>query len=315
MSANQSPVAVIDLGTNTFHLLIAAKKPDKGFETLHRETFVARIGQGGISQGMLTDEAYQRTIGALEGFRQQTDKFGVTPDRIFATATSAIRSAHNGSQLVEEILHKTGIQIQIITGDKEAEYIYYGVQAALYIGEPTSLIMDIGGGSVEFILCNANQIYWKQSFEIGAQRLLDQFMQTDPISPQAIGRLNTYLDEKLIPLTNAIHQYQPEVLIGASGTFETLCAMQAEQEGQTIDLEELIEGELKFERFQTILQQLLQNDRAGRLALPGMLAMRVDMIVVASCLLNFVLQKYSLPRIRVSGYALKEGVLATLDID
>jgi exopolyphosphatase/guanosine-5'-triphosphate,3'-diphosphate pyrophosphatase len=305
-------VAVIDLGTNTFHLLIAEGRPGGKPAVLHRETFVAKIGQGGISQGILTDEAFTRTLSALEGFRRQIDTFGVAPESVFATATSAIRNARNGAALVEAVARQTGITVRVISGDQEAGYIYDGVRSAVPLGTATSLVMDIGGGSVEFILANAEKIYWKRSFEIGAQRLLDQYLTTDPISPAAVRRLHDYLEETLIPLTNAVHQYQPTALVGASGAFETLCAIDAEKRGESLDVITLVEGTLELSSFQAILQQLLTNDRAGRLAIPGMLPMRVDMIVVASCLLDFVLRKYDLHRIRVSGYALKEGVLSQL---
>ncbi len=305
-------VAVIDLGTNTFHLLIAEGQPGGKPAVLHRETFVAKIGQSGISQGILTDEAFARTLSALEGFRRRIDGFGVPPESVFATATSAIRNARNGAALVEAIARQTGITVRVISGDQEAEYIYYGVRSAVALGTAPALVMDIGGGSVEFILANAGKIYWKRSFEIGAQRLLDRYLTTDPISPTAVRRLHEYLEETLIPLTNAVHQYQPVALVGASGAFKTLCAIDAEKRGESPDVGTLVEGTLELASFQTILQQLLTNDRAGRLAIPGMLPMRVDMIVVAGCLLDFVLRKYDLHRIRVSGYALKEGVLSQL---
>jgi exopolyphosphatase/guanosine-5'-triphosphate,3'-diphosphate pyrophosphatase len=215
--------AVIDLGTNTFHLLIAEILADGNIHRLHEEKFIAKIGKGGISKGILSDEAYHRTLQALQHFRNQIDKFGVPDENITAMATSAIRNASNGKQLVAEIYQQTRICLQVISGDKEAEYIYYGVRSAVPIGNTVSMIMDIGGGSVEFIICTQDTIFWKQSFEIGAQRLLDIFMHTDPIADYAVQKLQEYLQEKLIPLTNAVHQYAPQILIGASGSFETLC--------------------------------------------------------------------------------------------
>ena len=159
-------------------------------------------------------------------------------------ATSAIRNAVKGEALVAAIAQQTGIAVRVISGDQEAEYIYYGVRSALPLGRATALVMDIGGGSVEFILCNAEKIYWKRSFEIGAQRLLDRYMSTDPISPSAVRRLHDYLEETLIPLTNAVHQYQPVALVGASGAFETLCAIDAEKRGRSLDVATLVEGTL-----------------------------------------------------------------------
>jgi exopolyphosphatase / guanosine-5'-triphosphate,3'-diphosphate pyrophosphatase len=276
---------------------------------LHKETLAMKIGQGGISQGVLTESAYQRTVKALQHFREAIDRHGVVPEKVFATATSAIRSAKNGAQLVAEIEAKTGIRIQVIAGDKEAEYIYYGVKAALSLGKQPSLIMDIGGGSVEFIIGNEEGVFWKRSFEIGAQRLLDLFMPADPIPAQSVNQLNTYLEEKLAPLAEAVKQHQPKVLIGSSGTFDTLIDMHHLHNGLPAPQDDLTEFSLPIDSFFRMHQQLITLNQLERLAIPGMLEMRVDMIVVASCLIQFVLRCFAIPTIRVSTYALKEGVL------
>ncbi|MES2734093.1 MAG: phosphatase [Bacteroidota bacterium] len=307
------PAAIIDLGTNTFHLLIAEPQ-DCYFSAIHKESLVMKIGQGGISQGLLTGDAYQRTIEALAHFRQVIDQHGVSIERVFATATSAIRNARNGAQLVRDIEAKTGIRVEIINGDKEAEYIYQGVKASLALGQSRSLIMDIGGGSVECIIGNDTEINWKQSFEIGAQRLLDLFVSTDPISSQSITALNDYLAEKLIPLTEAVRQYQPQTLVGSSGSFDTLAEIHYLSIGQEYDEDKQTAFSLPIQAYFQISHQLLTFNQQERLQIPGISAMRVDMIVVASCLINFALQQYPLQAhpIRVSSYALKEGVMQSL---
>lgn len=304
------PLAVIDLGTNTFHLLIAIKDTTAGFTTLHAEQFVARIGKGGINQGIIADEAYQRALQALQHFRQKLDNYGVTADKVFATATSAIRNASNGKALIADIFAQTGIEVKVISGDEEAALIYLGVRAFMQpLGDENALILDIGGGSVECIICNKGGILWKQSFEIGAQRLLDKFMQSDPISVIAVMKLQEYLQEKLISLTNAVHQYAPQVLIGASGAFDTLAAIyQKKQSSVAKDIPANVMA-LTPEDFKEIYEELLIRNKQERLAIPGMLEMRVDMIVVASCLIDLILNQYGITKIRVSAYALKEGLL------
>ena len=304
-----TPVAVIDMGTNTFHLLIAKKNAPSGFSTLYAEQFVARIGKGGISKGILTEEAYQRALQGLHGFQQKLDEYGVLPGNVFATATSAIRNASNGQALLADIFTQTGIQVKTISGEEEAELIYLGVRSSMELGEENSLIIDIGGGSVECIICNQKGILWKQSFEIGAQRLLDRFMHTDPIAVVSVMKLQEYLLEQLIPLTNAVHQYAPHTLIGASGAFETLLDIYYKRHTLTKDLMKT-EFELPLQDFMEIYEQLLTKNKAERLAIPGMLEMRVDMIVVASCIAQLVVSQYDITKIRVSAYALKEGLLA-----
>ena len=178
--------AIIDLGTNTFHLLIVEDK-----NTLFKDSVPAKIGKGGISQGIISEEGIQRALTVLKRFKQIIDEQGVRAERVFATGTSAIRNAGNKEEFVKRVLEETGIQIQVISGDKEAELIYFGVKEAVDITE-TSMIMDIGGGSVEFIICNNEKIFWKQSFEIGGQRLMDKFMKNDPISMRSVQQMNDY---------------------------------------------------------------------------------------------------------------------------
>lgn len=304
--------AIIDLGTNTFHLLIV-EKTGPAYQTLYRESRPARIGQAGINQGLITDEATGRALNVLTHFRHVLDQYDVAPEQAVAVGTSAIRVARNQAEFIECIRQETGIRIRVISGEQEAEYIYAGVRAAGALDEQTALVMDIGGGSVEFILGNASRIFWKQSFEIGGQRLRERFMQTDPINAISIGRLHDYFREQLLPLANAIHQYQPAVLVGSSGSFDTLVDMWCMHEhGHLPDPAETT-FELPITEFYRAYERLTTLNRAERMAIPGMIELRVDMIVVAVCLIDYVLKTYGIGRMRTSTYALKEGVLSMIE--
>ncbi len=297
-------IAVIDLGTNTFHLLIAAVD-QQGYEILHKEKRSVKIGEGGISQGIITREASARALATLAGFKIIMEEQGV--QKSFATATSAFRNASNGVELTHQVEQSTGIKIEIIDGEREAELIYQGVQEALEIGPQPALVMDIGGGSVEFIIGTNQNIYWRQSFEIGAQRLLDHYHYHDPIIPQEVVKLESLLDNRLADLAAAMEQYNPRVLIGSSGTFDTLSEIYSQD--QELGMATNPERPLTLAGYQKIHQQLISSTRTQRLQIPGMIEMRVDMIVVASCLISYVLDRFNIEEIRVSNYALKEGLL------
>ncbi len=303
--------AIIDLGTNTFHLLIVEKQAI-GYETLFRESRPAKIGQAGINQSVITEEAVDRALNVLTYFRQVLDQHRVAPEQVVAIGTSAIRVARNQQAFIERVRTATGIPIQVITGDQEAEYIYHGVRAAGALGEETALIIDIGGGSVEFILGNQTRIFWKQSFEIGGQRLRERFMTTDPISSSSIRRLHDYFQKQLLPLANAVHQYQPSVLVGSSGSFDTLVDMWFMHEHGHLPDPAQTSFALPVAEFYRGYEQLITRNHAERMQIPGMIELRVDMIVVAVCLIDYVLKTYHLARIRTSTYSLKEGVLSSL---
>ena len=307
--------AIIDLGTNTFHLLIA-EKTGTTYHTLFRESRPAKIGMGGINQGIITPEATGRALDVLRYFRQMLDQNSVAPEQVTAIGTSAIRVAKNQADFIERVRQETGITIRVIAGDQEADYIYQGVRAAGALTEQTALIIDIGGGSVEFILGNETRTFWKQSFEIGGQRLRERFMpgapdHADPISATSISRLHSFFQEQLLPLANAIHQYHPAVLVGSSGSFDTLVDMWFMHEQGHLPDPNQATFALPVSEFYRCYELLISRNHADRMQLPGMIDLRVDMIVVAVCLIDYVLRTYAINQIQTSTYSLKEGVLAS----
>jgi exopolyphosphatase/guanosine-5'-triphosphate,3'-diphosphate pyrophosphatase len=179
------------------------------------------------------------------------------------------------------------------------------------LGVDTSLIIDIGGGSVEFIIANESESFWKKSYEIGGQRLLEKFQKTDPITESEIDLLDTYFREALIDLFKAIRKHNPSTLVGSSGTFDTLSDIHCIKNNITKQ-ENAPETPLTLDSFYEIYQELILKNRAERMLIPGMIEMRVDMIVVAVCLIRFTLEQHPFKNIRVSSNALKEGVLSSL---
>ncbi|MET4076099.1 phosphatase [Hymenobacter sp. UYCo722] len=312
MHALPRRLALIDLGTNTFHLLIVEISQTSGEKphVLLRTKAGVRLGEGGISQGIIAPEAYARALHTLAGFKEEMELHEVTEVR--ATATSAMRVTKNGPDLVRDIFEQTGIQVNVIAGDREAELICEGVRQAVDLGEEAQLIMDIGGGSVEFIIANHHTIFWKQSFEIGAQRLLDKFF-PDPsgvFPAEAVEAEQRYFSTVLEPLIEAVRRYRPASLVGASGSFDSLADMQIGQLRAESQLPPCTE--LALDSFQSSYRHLLSGNHEQRKALPGILPMRADMLVVAAVLIDFVLGISEITRIRTSAYALKEGLLAEM---
>jgi len=308
--STKNRLALIDMGTNTFHLLIVEMPSVPGEKPLElmRTKAGVRLGEGGISKGEIAPEAYSRALHTMRGFKEEIDLHEVTEVR--ATATSAMRVSSNGPALVREIAEQTGIEVEIIAGAREAELIWEGVRQAVDLGSEPQLIMDVGGGSTEFIIADHRTIFWKQSFEIGAQRLLDKFFTTPEGIMEAadVAAERGYLTEKLAPLTAAVAHFRPVALVGASGSFDTLADLQA---GRVhTEAEQPPVRDLALESFQASFHQLLSLNHEQRVALPGMFPMRANMLVVAAVLIDYVLSTYGLTRIRTSAYALKEGLLA-----
>lgn len=298
-------VAVLDLGTNTFNLLLVKITPS-AYYIFRDEKIPVKIGEDGINQGIITEKAQQRALNALNIYKNIIEKEKVS--KIYGYATSAFRNAKNGEQFKRLIEQKTGLSIDIISGDLEADFIYKGVKTALDVGGDPSLVMDVGGGSVEFVICNRDKIFWKQSFDIGAQRLLDWFHQFDPIPVEEVSKLDDFFSQELHSLKEQIDIYKPNCLIGSSGTFDTLSEMYQHQINRFLSGDET-ELPLTLEGFEKSYQQIITLDKAGRMEIPGMVEMRVDMIVVAACLVKYIVDNFGITQIRVSSHSLKEGMI------
>lgn len=298
--------AVIDLGTNTFHLIIAELSGNE-IQVHYKTNVPVRLGQGRINDNIIIPEAFQRGIETLKEFKQKIDIHQV--DQIRATATSAVRSAANGQDFVTAAKTEAGIVIDVISGDQEAEYIFNGVKATGVING-TSLIMDIGGGSTEFIICSEDQLLWKKSYNIGAARLLQAYFNSDPISSSDKAAILAHLDRELQDLKDACALYQPAHLIGSAGAFETFAGMllkdfDTNAKSASIDLP----------TYQLLAEELISSTHAERDAMPDLIKLRVDMIVIAAILTNYIIDCCAIKQISVSTYDLKMGVLHYLAND
>lgn len=302
-------IAVMDLGTNTFHLLIA-EGPADNFTTIFKTTEAVKLGERGINKGTIQPEAFARGLTAMQRFQDLILEYKVTD--VKAIATSAIRSAANGQDFISQVEEKTGIQIELINGEQEADYIYKGIDASGCLNDDNALIMDIGGGSVEFIIANNDEVLWKKSFEIGAARLMDKFHQTDPIPVASIKELTRFLDTTLIDLFAAALKYKPKTLIGSSGAFESFAEVIELKKGRKFNIEQIKVYEFDTDDLLDVIELLIKSTHALRASMKGIIPVRVNMIVVASLLTIYMMQKLALTDVNMSTYSLKEGVLAQM---
>jgi exopolyphosphatase/guanosine-5'-triphosphate,3'-diphosphate pyrophosphatase len=300
--------AVIDLGTNTFNLLIGETLPDNTFKKIFNTKIAVKLGEGTINSGYIADAPFQRGINALKQYQQYILDYNVEQE--FAFATSAVRSASNGSEFVKQAWEKAKISVMVIDGDEEAELVYYGNRMAVAMTDNISLIMDIGGGSTEFILADQSTIFWKKSFQLGAARLLDKFKPCDPITEEEIGEFKAYLKQELQPLREAVKQYQPVELIGSSGAFDSVVDLIGGEFNRTLINDVETEYHISLGEYDLISKKIIGSTLQERYQMPYLINMRADMMVISIMLIDYVLKEINLNVFKTSTFSLKEGVIS-----
>lgn len=300
--------AIIDLGTNTFNLLVARKNPDgKTFSKLFNTKIPVKLGESTINSGYISDRAFERGLTTIKEYKRIIDEHNVT--EVYAFATSAVRTATNGNEFVKKIYNETSIEVKVIDGEEEAELIYYGNRMAVEMTEDVSLIMDIGGGSNEFILANKHTVFWKQSFLLGAARLLEKFKPSDPITAEEIKSIMDYQCKELASLIEAAKQFKPIELIGSSGAFDSVVDMISGEFNTPCTNEQDTEYSINLSQYQFIRDKIIASTLQERYHMKGLIGMRADMMVISILLIEFILNELEIKKIRVSSFSLKEGVI------
>lgn len=299
--------AVIDMGTNTFNLLVLETDSQ---EILYATKIPVGLGQGGFLQNELTADAMERGMEALRQFKSEAENWQVR--QVYTMATSAVRNAHNQKFFTQQIKDELGFPVNVISGNEEARLIYQGVRRAMEIKPSPQLIIDIGGGSTEFILANESRSLWMGSFDLGSSRLREIFNPSDPITEKELKEQEAYLQKALEPLWEACTEFPPMGLIGSSGSFETLAVMVEAAKGNPPQLPPGSSYSFDLAEYQQMAQRMISYTLEQRLATPGMVEMRAPLMGLVCILINLVLEKLDLHHMRLSEYALKEGVFQSI---
>src|SRR5262245_4159857 len=216
-------IAAIDLGTNSFHLLVVDAHPDGTFVPLAKEKEMLRLGDGVAREGVVPDADARRAVATINRFRSLAEAAG--SDEIVAYATSAIREADNGGELVDQIRAEAGVKVQVITGLDEARLIFEAIRASIVIDPAPALAFDLGGGSLEVMVGDRRGLAWSASVKLGVARLTAELVRGDPPSQGDIRRLRERFSSGLAPLAAEVSELHPRMAIGTSGTLCTLARM------------------------------------------------------------------------------------------
>jgi exopolyphosphatase/guanosine-5'-triphosphate,3'-diphosphate pyrophosphatase len=294
-------ISVIDLGTNTFHLLTVEITGLGKWMTIDRERVYVNLASDGIER--LSDAVIDRGLSTMMHFAERIRKSDV--DEIIAVGTAALRNALNAGEFLDQVHQATGIRVEVISGMREADLIAKGVLAALPGIERPALIMDIGGGSVEMILTHRGNVLFSASYPVGVAVLYTAFHLEEPISEASLDRLDRHLEVTMADLFSVLKRYPDTVLVGASGTFEVVEAILEPQKDPDIPPYSIA----RPDRFTPIYQEIRALDLEERLSHPNIPDSRARYIVVAVHLIEFMLRKLSRDVFYISAYAMKEGIV------
>jgi len=307
-SQKKEKLAVLDCGTNTFNLLIV-ESSGKNLHILHQQKIPVRLGKNGLNERMLHSEAIERAINALKEYSKIIQQSN--PDKIFVSATSAVRTARNGHLVREACLEILGQPMHLISGPEEAKLIFRGVLMSGVLDDVDSaLIVDIGGGSCEFILYYHKAPIFMESFEIGVSRLTDDFATHDKPEAVQLSKMNDWLDNQLNKLFNYSKEYLPQIIVGSSGTFDTFADM-LEAEGKIIR-KSAHWCSYKTDDCRNLCQKLTNSSLEERLKMPGITSFRAEMLPASAMIMTLLTDYFRVNEIRTSEYAIKEGILFSL---
>ncbi|UZJ38978.1 Ppx/GppA family phosphatase [Prosthecochloris sp. SCSIO W1102] len=308
MHTQTRKVAAIDLGTNSFHMVIVEESEGKGIVEIDRVKEMICIGRGSISTKMLDEKAMEAGITTLKHFLVLASQHGVKQESIIAFATSAIREAKNRDVFLQRVRDEAGIKIKVVSGLEEAQFIYYGVRRAVRLSTEPELIFDIGGGSVEFIIADHQKIFLLESRKVGVARMLERFITTDPIADKELSLLEQFFAAELFSSAEKSRELNIKRAIASSGTAQNIAKMIRSATGRDDEVT-LNQSSFTRKEFQKFYKSVIAMNASQRKKLTGLDEKRVDLIVPGLVLMNVIFSLFKLKEVMISDSALREGMV------
>jgi exopolyphosphatase/guanosine-5'-triphosphate,3'-diphosphate pyrophosphatase len=299
-------LAAIDIGTNSIHMIIVNVRADLSFDVIDREKVMVRLGTGGLDGRLLTSDAMTAALQALSKFRLLTERHGV--DEVLATATSAVREARNGGDFLRRIAHTTGIQARVISGVEEARLIHLAAVYGVDVGRARAVVIDIGGGSVEITHGSATDIRSSKSFKLGAIRLTERFVRTDPLSSRDERKLVRHIRSEIDRHCAQIASVGFDQVIGTSGTIVSLGTVATAAAAGTAP-DEIRNVRVPAKQIRNVRKRMVDLSLRERLGVPGLDPRRADLAVAGSILLDTVLTRLGADEITLCDLSLREGII------
>lgn len=304
-------IAALDLGSNSFHLLVADSRPDGSFVPVSREKEVLRLGEVVARTGCIGPRAGDAALAAVRRFRALAEAAGA--DALIACATSAFRDAADGSELLGRFRIEAGVDVRILTGGEEARLVFRAVQGSVLLEPGPALCLDLGGGSLEVMVGTATAMPWAASVGLGVGRLTAELVRHDPPTGGDVRRLRTRIVRVLERVAGDAGRFGPTMLVGTSGTFVDLARMAAYREAGTVPVS-VNQRRVTRDAVASLHKDLIGQTAARRRKTPGLDARRAELMPAGSLVALVAMDVFGFDEIVVGEWALREGmVLDALD--
>ncbi len=305
-------VAAIDCGTNSIRLLVADVDPDAlTLVDVDRRMDIVRLGEGVDKTGRLSDGALERTFAACDVYADAIRDLGATAIRF--VATSASRDAANRDVFVDGVRARLGIEPEVVTGDTEARLSFMGAARSLgdLLGDRTALVVDIGGGSTEFVLGTARDgVVAARSVDIGCVRITERRLHSDPPTDDEIAAAAADIDAAIARAAESVNLAATQVLVGLAGSVTTLAAIFLGI--KAYNPQATHRSDLPADQVDALTKRLLGMPRAERAAIPVMHPGRVDVIGAGALILDRIVAKTGVASVLVSEHDILDGIAWSL---
>jgi len=299
--------AAIDVGTNSFHLIVVEYDPrTQQFRTLAREKELVRLGTGSTDMKYLSEAAMTRGIQTLRLFKKIAGAFNAP---IRAIATSAVREALNQEEFIRRAKTEAGVKLEVASGVEEARLIYLGVVQALPVFNRKVLCIDIGGGSTEYVVGKQKRILTSNSIKLGAVRLTDRFFPSGVVTEKRVKECRKFVRGTLTPIVRTVGRHDYRQVIGSSGTIANIAkiilAARGERSEQSLNNVHFTDKEL-YAAVESILSIRTAEERVR---IEGLDQSRADIIPAGAIILEQTFREFGITEMTVSEYALREGII------
>lgn len=308
MNQKEKISAAIDIGTNSFHLVVAKVNEKGAIKILTREKEVVRLGKSSAEMKYLSEDAMQRGITTLKRFKLICDSFDAG---VRAVATSATREALNKNEFIDRVFDSTKIKIEIVSGFEEARLIYLGVLQALPVFNEKILLIDIGGGSTEFLIGEKGNVLYANSIKIGAVRLTEKYFTDGKFRKTNIDEARMYVKSIINPVIREIIEYNFKNAVGTSGTITNI-GMIINAEEQNIVDEQFNYNSFSYnkESLYKTLKRITKCEKVSDIKeIKGLDQDRTDIITAGAIILEQIFLELKLENITLSNFSLREGIL------